>query len=316
MEQIATELHKPVRKVVEYRKVLSNSINEIFSMDLVEMRDFNDENNGYKYILTCVDVYSRFSFVEPMKSKTGPETAKAIENIIKKASSPPEKIWCDEGREFYNKDVDKLRAKYNISIYSTYGVAKSSIVERFNRTFKGIMYKQFTINGDHVWYNILDKLINNYNKKKHSTINNTPYNVYYNQIDIKKNRIDDRKETKPKFKLNDRVRISYKKDPFYKSYLPNWSHQIYTISEVLDTKPTTYKIKDELNEVIKGSFYDNELQKTKQKENVYLVEKILKTRKVKGKKEHLIKWIGYDDKFNSWEPEENIAHQLKNITKL
>ena len=90
IQEIANELHKRSYKVKTFRKILSNRINEIFSMDLVEMNDFLDENNGYKYILTCVDVYSRYAWAIPMKSKTGPETAKAIENIIKKASSPRE----------------------------------------------------------------------------------------------------------------------------------------------------------------------------------------------------------------------------------
>jgi hypothetical protein len=250
-----------------------------------------------------------------MKSKTGIETAKAIDIIIKKASGPPEKIWCDEGKEFYNSNVDKLRSKYNIEIYSTYGVAKSSIVERFNRTFKGLMYKQFTINGDHKWYNILDELLDKYNKSKHSTIKKAPYNVYNNELKIEKNKIDDRPITKPKFKLNDKVGISYKKDPFYKSYYPNWSHQVYIICEILKTRPTTYKIKDESNEIIKGSFYPEELQKTKT-DGIYLVEKLLDSRTKKGKKEYLVKYMGYPDQYNTWEPEKNIAHNLKDIYKL
>ena len=315
IQEIANELHKRSYKVKTFRKILSNRINEIFSMDLVEMNDFLDENNGYKYILTCVDVYSRYAWAIAMKSKSGIETAKAIENIIKKASNPPEKIWTDEGKEFYNQNVDKLRSKYNIEIYSTYGVAKSSIVERFNRTFKGLMYKQFTINGDHVWYNILDELLDKYNKSKHSTIKRAPYNVYNNELEIEKNKIDDRPKTKPKFKLNEKIRISYKKDPFYKSYYPNWSHQVYIICEVLKTRPTTYKIKDESGEIIKGSFYQEELQKTKT-DNIYLVEKLLQTRTKKGKKEYLVQWAGYPEKYNSWEPEKNIAHQLKDIDKL
>ena len=85
---------------------------------------------------------------------------------------------------------------------------------------------------------------------------------------------------------------------------------------MLPTKPTTYKIIDEQNEVIRGSFYDEELKKTNQTEGVYLVEKILQTKTVKGKKKHLVKWIGYSDKYNSWEDDKNIAHDLKDIGKL
>ena len=75
------------------------------------------------------------------------------------------------------------------------------------------------------------------------------------------------------------------------------------------------KIKDESNEIIKGSFYTEELQKTSQKEQVYLVEKILQTKTIKGKKKYLVKWIGYNDKHNSWVDEKDIK-DLKNINDL
>ena len=74
--------------------------------------------------------------------------------------------------------------------------------------------------------------------------------------------------------------------------------------------------KDELNEIISGSFYENELQKTSQAEGIYLVEKILQTKTEKGKKKHLVKWIGYSDKFNSWIDDKDLKHNLKDIKKL
>ena len=83
------------------------------------------------------------------------------------------------------------------------------------------------------------------------------------------------------------------------------------------TKPTTYTIEDEKGEIIKGSFYSEELQLTKQKEGVYLIEKILQTKIVKKVKMALVKWVGYNDpKYNTWEPYANIEHDLKNIGKL
>ena len=75
------------------------------------------------------------------------------------------------------------------------------------------------------------------------------------------------------------------------------------------------KIKAERNNVIKGSFYNEELQMTYQKDNIYLVEEILKTRTKNGKKEYLVKWLGYGPEFNSWEPEENISDFI-NFNKL
>ena len=69
------------------------------------------QNKGYRYLLTCIDLYSRYAFAIPMKNKTGIETTKAIQSIITKEKAHPEKIWTDEGAEIYNKNLDKLREK-------------------------------------------------------------------------------------------------------------------------------------------------------------------------------------------------------------
>ena len=317
MDQIVEEVHKGVRKVNNYRKIYSDYKNQIWSLDLIEMQEFENENKGFRYILNCIDLYTRYVFAIPLKTKTGKETAIAIQKIITTAKGNPEKFWTDEGKEFLNKNVDDLRKKYNIEIYHTYGIAKAAIIERYNRTQKSNMYKFFTKNGNHIWYNILDDIVKLYNNKKHSGINNlTPKNAYFGEIDLQKER--EKEDTKePKFNINDRVRISYKRDILdQKGYLPNWTYQIYIITHVLKTNPITYKLKTEDdNEEIKGSFYESEMQLTKQKKGVYLINKILKTRTVKGKKQYFVSWIGYDNSKNSWIDDDKTEY-LKNINQL
>ena len=315
MQEITDEVHKGIKKVKKYRKIYSDYKNQIWSLDIVDMQEFKNENNGYKYILNCIDLYTRYVWAIPMFDKSGKETANAIQNIITKAKANPEKIWTDEGKEFLNKNVDTLRNKYNIKIYHTYGVAKAAIIERYNRTQKENMYKKFTKNGNHIWFNMIDDIVNLYNNKKHSAINYlTPKNAYFNEIDLQKER-ETKDENKPKFKVNDRVRISYKRGVFDKGYLANWSYEIFKVSDVLNTNPITYKIKDFENEEIKGSFYATELKLTNQKDNVYLIEKVLDERKYKGKKQYLVKWLGYSDKHNNWLDENDFA-TLDNINKL
>ena len=100
---------------------------------------------------------------------------------------------------------------------------------------------------------------------------------------------------KHKFKLNDIVRISKYKHLFSKSYTPNWSTELFTISKILNTNPITYQLKDEFNNMIKGCFYEQELKKT-DFPNTFLIEKILK----KNKQKIYVKWLGMDKKHNSW----------------
>ena len=94
--------------------------------------------------------------------------------------------------------------------------------------------------------------------------------------------------------MGDEVRITKKKKVFEKGYTTRWTEEIFTITEIRDTNPVTYKLADLQGEEIKGTFYEPELQKTEQQ--IYRIEKILE--KANGKS--FVKWEGYSDKFNSW----------------
>jgi len=108
------------------------------------------------------------------------------------------------------------------------------------------------------------------------------------------------KNLKWKFELNDSVRISMQRQPFQKGYMGNWSEELFTISKRYPTDPVTYGVQDLAGECIKGRFYEYELQKVTKSDDVYIVEKIIKTRKRAGKIEYFVKWRSYPDKFNSW----------------
>ena len=113
------------------RKVNVIGIDEIWAADLIDMQAFSRDNHGIKYLLTVIDIFSKFVWIIPFKRKTGQEAAKAFSRILKERR--PSKVWVDKGREFYNKDVQKL-----VEHYSTENEEKSCVIERFNRTIKEI----------------------------------------------------------------------------------------------------------------------------------------------------------------------------------
>lgn len=104
----------------------------------------------------------------------------------------------------------------------------------------------------------------------------------------------------PKFTVGDQVRISRIKGIFEKGYLPNWSEALYTVHEVKRTDPITYILKDMNGEIIKGGFYTEELQKSSQE--IFRIEKVIRKKKINGIEHGLVKWLGYDKKFNEWKP--------------
>ena len=257
---LADELHKPVIKKFYKRKVYSQFKDNIWGVvDLADTQSLSRKNKGIKYLLCAIDLYSKYVFVISLKDKKGISIVNAFDKIIKQSNRKPNKIWVDQGSEFYNNNFKKWLSDNNIIMYSTYNEGKSVVAERFIRTLKNKLYKPMTTTGKNVYYDVLDDVVNEYNNTKHSAIKMKPKDV---KNDNKRVYIDEHNEKDSRFKVGDRVRISKFKNIFAKGYTPNWSKEIFIVNKINDTVPYTYNIKDLNNEEIIGSFYDRELQKS------------------------------------------------------
>ena len=256
---LADERHKPIIRKFNKRKVCSQFKDIIWGVDLADMQSLSRKNKGIKYLLCVIDLYSKYAFVIPLKDKKGISIVNAFNKIINQSNRKPNRIWVDQGGEFYNNVFEKWLSDNDINMYATYNEGKSIVVERFIRTLKNKLYKDMTATGKNVYYDVLDDLVNKYNNTKHNTIKMKP-------IDVKNNKrvyIDEHNEKDSKFKVGDRVRISRYKNIFAKGYAPNWSSEIFIVDKINDTVPYTYNLKYLNDEEIIGGFYDKELQKTK-----------------------------------------------------
>ena len=255
---LADELHKPIIRKFDKRKVYSQFKDNIWGVDIADIQSLSRKNKGIKYLLCAIDLYSKYAFIIPLKDKKGIPIVNAFNKIIKQSNGKPNKIWVDQGGEFYNNVFEKWLSDNDINMYSTYNEGKSVVAERFIRTLKNKLYKHVTASGKNVYYDVLDDIVNKYNNTKHSTIKMKP-------IDVKNNKrvyIDEHNEKDSRFKVGDRVRISRYKNIFAKGYTPNWSKEIFIVDKINDTVPYTYNLKDLIDEEIIGSFYDKELQKS------------------------------------------------------
>ena len=270
MVKLANELHKPFRKPEQLRKINFRSKDNIWNADLVMM----PVEDGYKYILTAMDGWTRHSWVIPLKHKDGLTVSKAFEEIMKKSRRRPNKLWVDQGYEFYNQHLFKLfrfkkehilekdeNGEYKNQIYSVFNASKNPVIERFNRTLTNKLWKQFTVQGNQKWLKILQPTVSKYNNTIHSTIGTTPA-LASKDPSLVKIQLEPPAKSKPKFKVNDRVRIFKWKDRFEKGYRGYWTKEIFRVTKVKNTTPVMYEIQDLNNEDIKGSFYQSELQKT------------------------------------------------------
>lgn len=307
--------HMPLRKKFQTRRVVVKGIDDQWQSDLVEMIPYAKENNGHKYMLTCIDIFSKYSWAIPLKNKTSDEVVRAFELIFKERT--PTKMQTDKGKEFYNSKVQELFKKHDIIHFSTKSNVKASIVERFNRTLKEKMWRYFSEVGTNKWIDVIDDLVYNYNNSYHTSIKMKPVEACKeeNKNTVRENLYGDlyaslqldRPQTN-KFHLGDKVRISKWKSIYSKGYLQNYTTELFTISKVQNTTPITYKIKDWNEEEIDGIFYEPELVKYDKQDEDYEVEKILKTRTKNGKKELFVKWRSYGNEFNSWIPVENLKN--------
>ena len=298
MNDLSNELNKPTINKFERKKVIVNHIDEIHSSDLVDMSQYSKINKGYKYIFTNIDVFSKIAYTFPLKSKNIQDVKPCFEKIFK--NNKPKYIWSDKESSFLSKEMQQFFKDNNVKIYHTNSHLKAVVIERFNRSLRELMMKEFTKNNNTIWYNILPKLIKTYNNRYHSTIKMKPNQVNKNNEKyIKENIYTYNKTSKnPKFKINDLVRISLKRRDLFDKPTANikWSEELFKIHSINKSNVITYKIKDLNDEIIKGNFYEKELQKTKNTSGVYIIEKIIR----KNKDKYLVKWRGYSDDFNSW----------------
>lgn len=295
-------LHRQYRRRYPRNRVFVSRIDQQWEADLVEMREFSKENKGYNYLLTVVDVLSKYAWAIPVKKKDSVSMVQAFNELFKMANPRiPEKLHTDKGREFFNAGLAGLLKQRGIIHFATHGDTKAAIAERFNRTLKARMWRYFTSANTHKWFDVIDGLLDGYNRSTHRSIAMAPASVKKSDEERVWRKLYGRGQVP---KTGEYVRISKQRRVFDKGYLPGWTQEVFRIEKRLPWQRPLYKLSDLMGEDIKGSFYREEIQPVKYDPDTdeYRVERIIKTRIDKNtrKKSHLVKWLGWPDKFNSW----------------
>ena len=214
-----------------------------------------------KYLLCAIDLFNNYAWVTPLKEKRGITIVNALQEVISKGRKP-NKIWVDQGGEFYNKLLKRFLKINGIEIYPTYNEEKSVVAERFIRMLKNKIFKHMTAISKSVYLNVLDDIVNKYKNADHKTIKIKPIDVTsdsYAKYD------KDSYVTKPKLKFGDNVRISKYRNIFAKGYTENWSEEVFVVSKIKSAVPWAYVISDLNGEPIAGSFMKENCQKVVKK---------------------------------------------------
>ena len=225
--QLTYTFQKPVRKRFKRNRVIVNGKDEQWQADLVDVHALKKDNDGYRFLLTVIDVLSKYAWVVPLKDKTGKRLVDAFDAIFKKDGKVPERLQTDAGKEFLNKEFQRFLTSKDVRHFVTYNETKAQIVERFNRTLKNRMWRYFTYQNSQHYLEALPAFVENYNKAYHLSIGTAPDRVSETNTQEVWHRLYGKGFVKRsaqvqfKFKVGDNVRISKKKGTFEKGYLPN-----------------------------------------------------------------------------------------------
>ena len=255
-------INKLLKSLKKERCILHFKDN-IWGVNLADMLSLRRFNKGFKYLLYAIDLFSKYAWVIPIKDKKGTSIVNAFKKIISEGQRKPNKIWVDQGSEFYNQSFKNVLKINNIEMYSTYNEGKSVVAERFIRTLKNKVFKHMTAISKNVYIDVLNDIVNKYNNTVHKIFKMKPIDVTGDSY-VEYNEDSNKKD--PKFKVNDYVRISKYKNIFAKGYFPNWSEEVFIVNEIKNTVPWTYTISDLNDEPITGTFYQKELRKINQQE--------------------------------------------------
>ena len=236
---------KPPRKYYPTNKTDVYYIDDIWSLDILDLKDYGPENNkGYRYVLVTIDNFSKFGWTIPLKNKNAQSIKDSFENILISSKRSPNLIETDRGKEFYNNIFQDFLNKNNIKIYSRNSSYGAVFAERFNRTIRDLLKKIVFGNGDANWIDILPTITKQYNNRIHSSTKISPKDASLkkNEGFVYKKLLDKRKKVKPKNEIGDLVRTADLKRTFSKGDTTNWSYKLYKITEIINDTMASYKI--------------------------------------------------------------------------
>jgi len=312
-------LHRQARRHFSRVPIYAHEIDQQWQADLADMNKCVEWNENVRYILVVVDTLSKSAWAEPCALKDAKHTTAAFEAILKRAAPRrPQRLQTDDGKEFFNAHFQALCKRYGIHHFSSGSDQKAAGAERFNRTLKDLLSKYMREKGSLRWLEALPLFLESYNNTVHSRIGLTPNaaaelkgedvaRLFQKLYGRKAQKGPPQENPNPELRVGRMVRISKVKGVFDKGYIGQWTVEHFIISEVLTRHPRfVYKLVDIKGRPIRGIFYAEELQPIEA--NRYIVEEVLREKRVaRGRKQLLVKWLGWPAEYNSWVPESDLV---------
>ena len=301
--------HRPAKVIFPRQKIWMSRMDQQWDADLMDVSKFSRVNKGYKYLAVFIDIFSRYIWVEPMKTKRPAEMVRVLKRVFSEGRKP-EYMRTDKGSEFIGGVVSRYLDLKRVHHFTAVNAIHASYAERVIRTLKGKLYRFFTRNQSYKYIAHLDDIVDSYLDTVHRTLGMRPVDItvtnqqkIYEKLYLPHQLEEAATPVTFLFNVGAKVRISIARTAFTKAYKDTFTEEVFKIKFRTRTHPPRYKLEDLLGETIAGTFYEPELQKVLHTaETYYNVEKVLRYRTRNKVREGLVRWQGYSPQFDSWEP--------------
>jgi transposase InsO family protein len=285
-------LQKPVRYKFPRSRIITTGIDYMWDTDLAEFQLVATANDGVRYLLIVIDLFSRFLWIEPLKTKKAKDVVIGMKNIFS-GDRKPRKLRSDQGLEFNNTDMKRYMSEIGVQHFHTQNEVKANYAERVIRTMKNHIYRMMNSNNSDRYIDQLDNLVHNYNHSAHRSLRDrTPASINSsNEVKVWREIYFDKPVGKQvigvrkfRFQVGDTVRIADTRRTFSKDTHHRWTIELFKVTRRgrIQNIPI-YHLSDMLAERVQGTFYTSELQHVnKAEDSEYHVERVLKKFRIRG----------------------------------
>ena len=264
--QLTLEPHKGVNK-----PIITSYPNERWAIDLVDMNSYKDHNGGYRYILTCIDYFSKYVWAEGLKTNTAESVSQAMEKIATRANTYPKILQSDNGSEF--KGVFEDWAKENkIDHIKTlsYNPKSNGLIENFNKHLRKLI-REGTIRYNSLdWIHHLQEYINNRNNHDNTTTKFTPNELWTEG----RQKIKNSKIVHPESDESKRIQAAEKIKDKAISELQRTKSEKFVVGEKV--RVLVSSLYSKVRAMIKSRY--SKLISVKYSPEIYLIKKVIKPR--------------------------------------
>ena len=307
-------LNRSVVRKFPRNRVLVEGFDTQWDSDTADLGLLSKSNDGYKYFLLMIDIFSRYVSVRPLKTKFAKEIIDAMKDIFKQGRQP-RTLRTDGGKEFNNHQVKAYLNRKGVHHFSTHNEKQANYGERAIKTIKSKLYRYMVSSNSLRYIDVLQDIVQSYNHTPHRSLGRPPAEV--NKENESEVRFDQylrrpkKKEKHQRFKYNigDKVRISFTREKFDREYDQKWSGEVFVVANRRRRVDIPiYTLNDWYGEPIKGTYYQQQLQKVNvSDQDLFKIEKILKRRRRNGKTQLFIRWLHWPRKYDSWINEEDVV---------